>query len=161
MTFEEFLHAELTGLARFAGAVCGDPHLAEDVLSEALLAVSDRWSRIGRMEFPLAYVRRVVTSTFLSDRRRTSRRRTQTTGDLIALDRVQEDGAAAVGERDEVRRLLATLTVQQRTAVALRYLFDQTDDEIAAVLDCSAATVRSHLSHARSSLRLTVAAERG
>ncbi|BCJ64814.1 sigma-70 family RNA polymerase sigma factor [Polymorphospora rubra] len=161
MTFEEFLHAEMAGLSRFAGAVCGDHHLAEDVLSDALVTVSARWHRIVRMDHPLAYVRRVVTRTFLSELRKTRRRRTESTADMTRLDQSQDDASGVVGQRDEVRRLLSALTPQQRTAVVLRYMFDQTDGEIAAVLNCSAATVRSHLSHARSTLRLTVTKERG
>src|SRR5256885_9356566 len=37
--FEDFLRGEMPGLAVFAGALTGDHHLAEDVLSEALLLV--------------------------------------------------------------------------------------------------------------------------
>jgi len=45
-------------------------------------------------------------------------------------------------------------------AVVLRYLMDQTDLEIAAALGCSTGTVRSHLSHGRSALRLAATVER-
>jgi RNA polymerase sigma factor (sigma-70 family) len=160
MTFDEFLRAEMTGLARFSGALCGDRHLAEDVLSDALLTASGRWARIARMQHPLAYVRRIVLTTFLSEARRTQRRRTDVTADPAALDRAGADAYETVDRQDEIRRLLATLAPQQRAAVVLRYLLDQTDDEIAAALGCAPATVRSHLSHARSALRLTAATER-
>ena len=73
MRFEEFLLSEMKGLAVFAGAVTGDPHLAEDVLSDALVIVSDRWARISEMDAPAAYARRVVVTTFLSDRRKAAR----------------------------------------------------------------------------------------
>jgi RNA polymerase sigma factor (sigma-70 family) len=131
------------------------------VLSDALLTASTRWGRIGRMEYRPAYVRRIVLTAFLSESRKTRRRRTEATSDMTLLDGAGGDAYLAVDQRDEVKRLLATLTPQQRAAVALRYLFDQTDDEIAAALNCSAATVRSHLSHARSALRLTVVKNRG
>lgn len=160
MTLEEFLGAEMKGLARFSGALCGSRHFAEDVLADALLVASTRWSRISRMEYPLAYVRRIVLSTFLSETRKAGRRRTEATADPAVLERPDADAYEAVDRRDEVQRLLATLAPQQRAAVVLRYLFDQTDDEMAEVLNCSPATVRSHLSHARSALRLTAAADR-
>lgn len=159
MTFEEFLQAEMAGLTRFSGALCGDRHLAEDVLSDALLAASSRWGRIARMEQRSAYVRRIVLTTFLSETRRQRRRRTEPTADPAALDRADADAYRGVEERDQVRRLLVGLTPRQRAAVVLRYLCDQTDEEIAAALDCSAATVRSHLSQARASLRLAAAEE--
>ncbi|GAA4599224.1 RNA polymerase sigma-70 factor (sigma-E family) [Actinoplanes octamycinicus] len=162
MTFEEFLRAEMAGLARFAGALTGDHHLAEDILSDALMVVSARWGRIRQMENPLAYVRRTVVTTFLSERRKTRRRRTQATADLAVLDRAGDDPHTAVDSRDTVVRLLTHLTAHQRVAVILRYLFDRTDEDIADVLACSPGTVRSHLSHARAALRLAATtAERG
>ncbi|BCJ45048.1 RNA polymerase sigma24 factor [Actinoplanes ianthinogenes] len=162
MTFEEFLRAEMAGLARFAGALTGDHHLAEDILSDALMVVSTRWGRIRRMENPLGYVRRTVVTTFLSERRKTRRRRTQATADLGVLDRAGDDPHATVDARDAVVRLLTHLSAHQRVAVVLRYLFDRTDEEIADALACSPGTVRSHLSHARAALRLAATtAERG
>jgi RNA polymerase sigma-70 factor (sigma-E family) len=160
MTFEEFLRAEMTGLTRFSGALCGDRHLAEDVLADALLVASTRWNRISGMEHPLAYVRRIVLTTFLSESRKAGRRRTEATCDPAVLEHPDADAYEAVDRRDQVRRLLSTLAPQQRAAVVLRYLLDQTDDEMADVLGCSPATVRSHLSHARSALRLTAGADR-
>lgn len=162
MTFDDFIRAEMAGLVRFAGALTGDDHHAEDVLSDALLAVSSRWHRISRMDRPLAYVRRAVVNTFLSDRRKARRRATDSTGDMAALDRPGDDPHRVIEDRDAVRRLLELLTSQQRTAVVLRYLLDQSDVEIAEVMGCTPATVRSHLSHARAALRLVaIPAERG
>lgn len=51
------------------------------------------------------------------------------------------------------------LPAKQRAAVALRYLADLSDDEIARILDCTPATVRSQLSRGLSSLRATMTAE--
>lgn len=159
MTFEEFVRQELAGLTRFAGALAGDHWLAEDVLSDALVKAGARWLRIGRMSDPASYVRRVVVSTYLSDRRTASRRGTDPV-DPGAEDLFVPvtDVADGVGDRDEVERLLAQLPRQQRAAVVLRYLLDETDEQIAEELGCSPATVRSHLSHARAALRLATAA---
>ncbi|MER7277097.1 sigma-70 family RNA polymerase sigma factor [Dactylosporangium sp. NPDC000244] len=160
MTFEEFLVAELPGLTRFAGALTGDRDLGEDILADALLTVSAKWARISGTQRPLAYVRRVVVTTFLSDRRRAARRRTQPVGDPSLLDRAEPDVSDVVARRDFVAQLLTALPAQQRAAVVLRYLLDQTDDEIAQTLRCSTGTVRSHLSRARATLRMTAPAER-
>ncbi|MFI1996449.1 sigma-70 family RNA polymerase sigma factor [Actinoplanes sp. NPDC020271] len=163
MTFDEFLNAEMAGLARLAGALTGDRHLAEDVLSDALLLASTRWRRIARMDHPAAYVRRMVVNVYLSEHRKAQRRRTEPTSDLSLLDRTSgEDPQTTVASRDAMERLLTQLTPQQRTAVVLRYVLDQTDDDIAATLSCTPGTVRSHLSHARAALRLAaISAERG
>ena len=158
MTFEDFVRAELVALTRFAGAVTGDRALAEDVLSDALLKVSRQWGRLSGMDDPARYVRRVITTTYLSDRRRAGRRRTVPVGDLSVLGGSVPDPSAEVITRDEVEHLLALLPPQQKVAVVLRYLLDETDDHIAEVLGCTPATVRSHLSHARAALRLSATA---
>lgn len=154
MTFDEFVRAELGALARFSGALAGDRHLAEDMLSDALVKVARHWRRISAMDDPAAYVRRVVVNTYLSDRRRAQRRQTVPTSDLRVLDQAAPDAAVAVVARQEVAALLALLPPRQKTAVVLRYLLDETDEQIAEELGCSPGTVRSHLSHARATLRL-------
>jgi RNA polymerase sigma-70 factor (sigma-E family) len=161
VTFDEFVRAEMGGLARFAGALAGDRYLAEDVLSDALVKVARRWRRISALDDPAAYVRRVLVTTYLDDRRKVQRRRTAPTGDDAVLDRAAADPADAVIDRAEVARLLAALPSQQKAAVVLRYLMDESDEQIAAALGCSTGTVRSHLSRARATLRLVAAEGEG
>jgi RNA polymerase sigma factor (sigma-70 family) len=115
------------------------------------------------MDHPVSYIRRIVVNIYLSEHRKSRRRRTEVTADMRLLDRANDhDPLSEVESRDAIERMLAHLTPQQRAAVVLRYLLDQTDDDIAAALSCSASTVRSHLSHARAALRLAaIPAERG
>jgi RNA polymerase sigma-70 factor (sigma-E family) len=160
VTFDEFVRAEMSTLARFSGALTGDRYLAEDVLSDALVKVARRWRRIGALDDPAAYVRRVLVTTYLDDRRKAQRRRTAPTDDITVLDRSADavrDTADVVVDRTEVARLLAALPPQQKAAVVLRYLMDESDEQIADALGCSTGTVRSHLSRARATLRLVAA----
>jgi RNA polymerase sigma-70 factor (sigma-E family) len=157
VSFEEFVRAEMGALARFAGALTGDRYLAEDMLSDALVKVARRWRRISSLDDPAAYVRRVIVTTYLDDRRKAQRRRTTPSGDIEVLDRPAPDVAQAVVDRVEVARLLGALPPQQKAAVVLRYLMDESDEQIADALGCSTGTVRSHLSRARSALRLAAA----
>jgi RNA polymerase sigma-70 factor (sigma-E family) len=152
--FEEFVDGEFAALGRFAGALTGDRHLAEDLLAEALLKVSVRWHRVSRADSPAAYTRRVITRTYLSHQRRSVTRRESTSADGRLPEVAVADPADGVVARDEIRRLLERLSPQQRAAVVLRYQLDLPDAQIAAELGCSPATVRSHLSHARQVLRL-------
>jgi RNA polymerase sigma-70 factor (sigma-E family) len=154
VSFEEFVRGEMAALARFAGALTGDRYLAEDMLSDALVKVARRWRRISALDDPAAYVRRVIVTTYLDDRRKAQRRRTTPSGDIEVLDRPAPDVADAVVDRAQVALLLAALPPQQKAAVVLRYLMDETDEQIADALGCSTGTVRSHLSRARSTLRL-------
>jgi RNA polymerase sigma-70 factor (sigma-E family) len=160
VTFDEFVRAEMSALARFSGALTGDRYLAEDVLSDALVKVANRWRRISSLDDPAAYVRRVLVTTYLDDRRKAQRRRTAPTDDITVLDRSADavrDTADVVADRTEVARLLAALPPQQKAAVVLRYLMDESDEQIADALGCSTGTVRSHLSRARATLRLVAA----
>jgi RNA polymerase sigma factor (sigma-70 family) len=154
VTFDEFVNAELDGLISFAAALAGDRYLAEDVLSDALVKVALSWRRVSAADNPLAYVRRMVVTTYLADRRKERRRRTEPTSDVSVLDKPSTDHANAVLAREEVAGLLARLPPKQKAVIVLRYLLDEPDDEIARALGCTPATVRSHLSLARSALRL-------
>ena len=61
------------------------------MLSDALVKVARRWRRIGSLDDPAAYVRRVVVTTYLDDRRKAQRRRTDPYGDIELLDHRNED----------------------------------------------------------------------
>jgi len=161
VTFDEFVNAELDGLISFSAALAGDRHLAEDVLSDALVKVALQWRRISAADNPAAYVRRVVVTTYLADRRKTRRRRTEPTSDVSVLDQPAADHTDAVLARQEVAGLLARLPPQQKAVIVLRYLLDEPDDEIARALGCTPGTVRSHLSLARAALRLAVTGSAG
>lgn len=59
----------------------------------------------------------------------------------------------------DVERLLARLPDAQREVVALRYLHDLSEDEVAALLDIPKGTVKSRLHHAIARLNALVRGE--
>ena len=69
MTFDEFLDAELDGLDRYCRVLVGDRQLAHDTLADSLIKVQQHWTRIALMTTPLAYVRKMITNTYLDGRR--------------------------------------------------------------------------------------------
>lgn len=154
MTFDEFLNAELPGLRRYAAMLAGDRQRAHDVLADALLAAHLGWQRIGSMEFPTAYVRRIVTSTFLSEKRRWSVRMILPTRSGQLPDVALPDPAGGVDDRGQLHQLLAALPPRQRAAIVLRYYLDLPDTEIAAELGITAGAVRTAISRALTSLRI-------
>jgi RNA polymerase sigma-70 factor (sigma-E family) len=159
VTFEEFLDAELTGLRRYATVLTGDPQRAHDVLADALLLAHGAWPRIGEMELPLAYVRRMVTNGFLSERRRWSSRHIRTTRSGELPDRPMPDPANAVDDREHLQHLLAGLPPRLRAVVVLRYYIGLSTDEIAAELGITAGAVRTAASRALATLRVVVTEE--
>jgi RNA polymerase sigma factor (sigma-70 family) len=159
MDFEDFVAAHFDALSRYAAVLTGDRQLAHDVLVDSLIVASARWGRIGMMDHPVSYVRRVITTTFLSHYRSVNRRRTDQTDpvSLDALPRAEVSAYRAVEDRDLLDRLICELPQRQVAAVVMRYYLDCPDSEIAAALGCSLATVRSHLFRAMSALRLHAA----
>jgi len=159
--FDDFLTDRLDGLLRYATALTGDPHLAQDIVQDVLLRAQQRWHRI---ESPPTYVRRMVTNEYLSWRRRKSVRSTVPSSleVLDALSPPVADESDRYDDRDAMRRRLVALPRKQRAAVVLRYYENYSDTEIAELLDCRESTVRSQIARALSTLReaeATVTAE--
>jgi len=154
VTFDEFVAYRLGALLRYATVVTCDSFLAEDITQDVLVRAQARWERIGAVDAPERYVKRMILNEFLSWRRRRAARvvplaREQL--DLLAAPTA--DPAAACDERDAVLRLVAALPPRQRAAVALRFYEDLPDDEIADLLGCRTVTVRSLISRALAALR--------
>src|SRR6478752_282051 len=68
--FAEFVGARWASLYRLAYLLTASPTSAEDLLQTTLEKAYVNWSRIGRMEYAEAYVRRMLANTLLSGRRR-------------------------------------------------------------------------------------------
>ena len=147
--FGDFITEALPGLLRFGHVLTGSPHEAEDLVQEALGKTMRRWSR-SRPDDPVAYVRRVMVNTHLTKWRRW--------GSRVRLGDVPEVAADDTSlqrshDRDLLRRALAALPPRQRAVLVLRYLEDMPDSEIAALLGCQQATVRSQAARGLAALR--------
>jgi len=70
MTFEEFAAERLPGVLRFAAVLTGDRALAEDLAQEVLIRAHSRWRKIGSLDRPEYYVRKMILNEFLRWRRR-------------------------------------------------------------------------------------------
>jgi RNA polymerase sigma-70 factor (sigma-E family) len=161
VTFAEFATARLPALLRYAIALTGDRDLAQDVVQESLAKAQANWRRVERANSPDAYVRQIVLNEYLSWRRRWSVRNIQAAGehmvDLVDRRAATRDHADAVVDGDDLWARLATLPRKQRAVLVLRY-YEQLDDaEIASLLNCAPATVRSNASKALKTLRLNSA----
>lgn len=150
--FDGFMRDNLDGLLRTAYLIAWDAKEAEDLVQECLFKVARRWRRVGEMDQPLAYTRRVLIHLALRESGRRARRRAE-------LDvRVAELGAEAAGlagleTREELLAALAALPPRQRTVIVLRYFLDLTEAETARALGCSTGTVKSNASKALGHLR--------
>ncbi|MET0136620.1 MAG: SigE family RNA polymerase sigma factor [Kibdelosporangium sp.] len=155
MTFEEFTSSRLTPLLRFAVVLTGERGLAEDVVQEVLLRAHQQWRKIGSLDAPEYYVRRMITNEYLSWRRRWARVVPHATPQVEPG--LLPDHAVAHAERDALRIELDKLPRRQRAVLVLRYYAGLSDAEIADTLDCNAGTVRGYASRALAALRVTLA----
>jgi RNA polymerase sigma-70 factor (sigma-E family) len=152
MEFEEYVAARGRALERYAFVLAGDPQRAQDLVQTALVKAYRRWRHVGRTEHPDAYVRRIVTTTYLDWRRRRDSTE-QPVAEFPDEPAGDGDPADRVAGRDEMVRALARLTPQQRAVLVLRHYEGYDDAAIAAVLGCGEGTVRTHASRGAQRLR--------
>ena len=149
--FDEFVRARMPALLRFAHALTGDPHVAADLVQDALERTGMRWSRLDRLGDPEAYVRRAIVNGRTSRWRKLRR-------ETLVEDMPDRRPAADPYRRDEqLWRLLGTLPRKQRAVLVLRYYEDLSEEQIAATLGCAPGTVKSQASKALAKLRLALA----
>jgi RNA polymerase sigma-70 factor (sigma-E family) len=150
--FIEF--AELAGprLRRTAFLLCGDWHTAEDLAQTALAKVFVAWRRIENHDAAQAYATRTLVNTYLADRRR--RRLVE-----LITDRVPDKPAEQYPSEARIVVLdaLATLPRKARAVIVLRYWSDQSVEQVAALLGCSAGNVKSQTARALDKLRAVLA----
>ena len=146
--FTAFVEQRRPALRRFAYALCGDWHRAEDLVQTALVKAYLAWPRLHTHGHEEAYVRRAVLTSHVDETRRPWRReRTPLEGHDRAVDQPGfEDRSALVAALQE-------LPVMQRQVVVLRYLLDLSVAEVADELGLTTGTVKSHAARGRERLR--------
>ncbi|GAA1705938.1 SigE family RNA polymerase sigma factor [Kribbella sp. NPDC056951] len=154
--FDDWVAQRGAALLRFAYLVTRDHSRAEEAVQDALISAYPRWKRISRDGDPEAYVRRSIVNADISRWRKFFRRETVSEEAVVGS---APDHAVAHADADAIWALCATLPTKQRAAVVLRYYEDLPDGDIAVILDCSPATVRSQIHRALATLRATVSEE--
>lgn len=147
-SFDNFYVRELGLVVGLAYVLSGSRSGAEDLAQEGFLAAYRHWDRVGTMDDPGAWVRRVVANRAVTG----FRRRNAELKALLKIHRptfeVLELPAESALVWEEVRRL----PKRQAQTVAFRYFEGRSISQIAAILDCSENTVKTHLSRARKTL---------
>jgi RNA polymerase sigma-70 factor (sigma-E family) len=152
VTFDEYVRVRGPALVRLARLIAGDRHLGEDLVQEVLTKAYPRWGRIVAGGRPDVYLRQMLVNAHVSWRRKRS------SGEVVDGDtRVERADRSDIGERtverDALWRQITRLSPKQRVAVVLRYYEDLDDVAIAEILNCSPATVRTHVMRALTALR--------
>ena len=152
--FAAYVAERRPALLRWARAVAGDPHTAEDLLQAALVRVLPHWGDLREPAAADAYVRRTILRQHNSWQRqpwRRDERPTEVVPEPDASHDLPDSPDPYVGA--ELWRLVSVLPAQQRAAVALRFYEGLSVAETAAVLGCSPGTVKSNTSRGLAALR--------
>jgi RNA polymerase sigma-70 factor (sigma-E family) len=155
--FAEYVKHRHQALCRFAGVLSGDPRLADELVADVLGNAYERWARIGELENPHAYVRKMVVNEYLGWRRRAAR--TAVRPEIHELVQPVADHADAHAERQQLLGELRRLPPKQRAVLVLRYYEGLPFGDIAELLGCGENAVRSNVSRALRRLRIQLTDE--
>ena len=129
-------------LRRVAYLMTGGREAAEEIVHDAFVRIHGRWASL---DTPAAYLRTTVVHLCLDWQRRNATER-QGTARLV-------EPAVAPPDIDGTWDELARLPQDQRVALVLRFYEDLPMDEIARIMGCPTATVRTRIHRAITKLR--------
>src|SRR5215211_783420 len=147
--FGHFYLHEYRGVVELAYALSGNRSGAEDIAQEAFLRAYRDWQRVGRYQYPGAWVRRVAVNLATSAvRRRLIEAR------VLARFWAREEPQLAElpASGADFWQAVRSLPRRQAQAVTLHYLEDLSVADIARVLGCAEGTVKAHLHNGREAL---------
>jgi len=133
-------HAELV---RFATFILGDVHAAEDLSQEAFVRVYDAWDRLDHPDQAVAYLRATIVNLSRGRHRRRMVAERNQPPRLVPVPSAEDDAMGRVG-RSAVLEAVSSLPTRQRACVVMRHWLRMTEGEIAATLDVSVGSVRTH-----------------
>jgi RNA polymerase sigma-70 factor, ECF subfamily len=141
------------------GLLAGDASAAEDIINEAFCAI---WTQAGNFSgagSAEGWIRRIVRNKAVDWIRKQREKPTLSEADTQAANDQSDDGPdpfeslAQSRAATQLRKALASLSVDHREAIWLCYFEDRPLSEIAEITGCPENTVKTRLFHARKSLK--------
>lgn len=149
LNFERWYRREHPRVLTALAVAGGDSEIAREATDEAFVRAFERWSKVRRMESPGGWLYRVA----LNELRRRYRRRAL---ERELLRRRQPDQTMLepppVAD-PRVWEAVRVLPRRQRSAIALRYVLDLTEREVATTMGISRGAASATLASARRSLQ--------
>jgi len=132
----------------------GRPDVAAEATDEAFVRAYERWDRVRRMASPGGWLYKVA----LNDLRRRTRRQA-VERELFRRHRPPAEAEAPTPPAltDHVWDAVRSLPARQRTAVALRYILDLPEGEVAQVMGVTRGAASASLATARRRLETLLA----
>ena len=157
VTFDETLTRHGAEIYRFALHLTRNRPDADDLYQETALKAYRAWDRLPCDANHRAWLYRIASNTFLSDKRKTSRLRSLDaagTAETIPAATRDDDGRLDAGNLlREVEAFIETLPPKQRVALVQRKYLELGYPEIAATLNCSEEAARRSVHEALLKLR--------
>jgi RNA polymerase sigma-70 factor (ECF subfamily) len=155
-TFEAVLERYQAEIFRFAVHLTRNHADADDLYQETMLKAYRAFDRLDGEANHRAWLYRIATNAFLSDRRKRNRERPLDDEQASQLPGVATDDAARLDAGNllkEVDDFVAALPAKQRLALIQRKYHDLSYAEIAENLRCSEAAARANVHEALRKLR--------
>lgn len=156
LCFDELLERFQNEIFRYSMQLTRNATDADDLYQETMFKAYRAFDRLGPDSNYRAWLYRIATNTFLSQKRKDKRERPldPVYDDHLAV--TNPDGAASIDARDllaEVDAFVQTLPDKQRVALILRKYHELDYSGIAATLDCSEEAARANVYEALRKLR--------
>lgn len=151
--FQKFVTDRMDRWRRSAYLLCHDWHTADDVVSIAVAKIYRSWRKVSRADNRDAYAQKVLTRSWLDERRRPWNNREQV---QAALPDIASAGPETVTDPDGLGALLRALAPRQRAVVVLRFYLDYSVEDTARMLGVSTGAVKSQSARGLANLRNAV-----
>ena len=142
-SFDDVFASARAPMVRVAFLIVGSQAVAEEIVQDAFAGL---YTRFDAVENAVAYVRTAVVRGAVSWKKRRAM-------ETDRLARVPEPGATGIGEIDTTWDALRALRPERRAVLVLRFYDDLSHAQIAEILGCPVATVRTRLHRGLSDLR--------
>ena len=145
-------------MIRAVWRIVRDPNDADDALQEALLIIWKRWGQVCKHPNPQALVLRICIHSAYDFMRQKARRIKWQDTDAVA--ETIPDTAASMTQKlsdhqqsEQVLEAIGRLSKNQAQAILMRTVEEISYGDIALAMGCREATVRKHVTRARTKLR--------
>lgn len=150
--FERWYRREHPRVVAALAVAGGEVDVAREATDEAFVRAYERWPRVRVMESPGGWLYRVA----LNELRRRLRRRTVEREFLRRQPRTEATEPPPIAD-PRVWEAVRSLPRRQRSAVALRYVLDLGEREVAATMGISRGAASASLTAARRNLQKALA----
>jgi len=143
--FEAWYRGSAPRLVAALAVVAGDADVGREAAAEACTRALERWARVGAMDSPEAWAHTVGVNLI--------RRRWRRAAVERRLAATPGSAGAPPSLTPELWQAVRTLPLRQRQAIALRYVLDLSQRQVADAMGIAPGTAAATLTTARRHLR--------